>query len=466
MQIRSHSGVLVVLLLASCGTDPSSDTPEPNGIIEIVTPRNGARNLSGAVIITASVADSVAVAGVQFQLDGADLGGEDVVAPYDVILPATADYASGQHVIRARVRDVSNHLSPWATSAVEFGGNVSLPLGFVRTTFVPTLPSLATAMAFAPDGRLFICLQDGELRVVKNGALLSQPFVTVPTSANGERGLLGVAVHPGFASNGWVYVYYTSSQGGTHNRISRFTADGDTAETLETVLVDLPNLSGATNHNGGALHFGADGMLYVAVGDNADGGSAQSLSTPLGKMLRLNDDGTAPSDNPFFGTATGLNQAIWALGLRNPYTFAVEPGSGRIFINDVGQSTWEEINEGIAGANYGWPATEGPTSQPAFTSPLYAYQHSSGLVRGIAIVGGTFYQPSVANFPSSYAGSYFFADYAGGWIHRLEPAGNTVSIFAHMPGGQTDLRVGPDGALYSLAMTGGTWGVERISFGP
>lgn len=458
--------ILALGLLAACGTDPSQEHPQLNGTIEIVSPENGTANLSGAVTITALVADSVPVAGVQFQLDGVDLGGEDSAEPYAVTLPATSVYSSGQHVIRARLRDTSNNLSPWVTSTVEFGGNVALPQGFVRTAFVPSLPSLATTMAFAPDGRLFICLQDGGLRVVKNGVLLPQPFVTVPTSANGERGLLGVTFHPNFTNNGWVYVYYTSAAGGVHNRISRFTAAGDTAETLETALVDLPNLSGATNHNGGALHFGSDGKLYAAVGDNATGSNAQSMSTPFGKMLRFDDDGAIPADNPFFGTTTGVNRATWALGLRNPYTFAVEPATGRILINDVGQSTWEEINEGFPGVNYGWPASEGPTGNPDFTSPLFAYQHNSGFVQGIAIVGGAFYEPPVANFPASYFGSYFFADYAGGWIHRMEPGGNTVSIFARIPGTQTDLRLGPDGALYSLASIGGTWGVERISFGP
>jgi glucose/arabinose dehydrogenase len=456
---------ITILLFGGCGTDPSPGGPSPNGVIEIVAPEDGTANLSGLITVEAAVAESVSVAGVQFQLDGVDLGTEDPDSPYTTTLP-TAGYASGQHVLRARVRNTAGSFSPWAVSTVEFGGTVALPQGFVRTTFVPSLPSLATTMAFAPDGRLFICLQDGALRVVKNGVLLSQPFVTVPTSANGERGLLGVTFHPDFASNGWVYVYYTSGTGGAHNRISRFTADGDTAETVETVLVDLPNLSGATNHNGGALHFGVDGKLYAAVGDNAAGGNAPNLNTTFGKILRFNDDGTIPSDNPFYNATTGLNQAIWARGLRNPYTFAVEPGTGRILINDVGQGSWEEINEGTPGADYGWPATEGPTNDPSFSSPLFAYRHDTGFVQGIAVVGGAFYQPATADFPATYIGSYFFADFTGGWIHRLEPVGNTVSIFARIPGLQTDLRLGPDGALYSLAEIGGTWGVQRISFGP
>lgn len=124
----------------------------------------------------------------------------------------------------------------------------------------------------------------------------------------------------------------------------------------EVVLLELNNLS-ATNHNGGALHFGRDGKLYAAVGENAVTSNAQTLNNLLGKILRINKDGSIPADNPFYDSTTGDNRSIWALGLRNPFTFAVHPNSGRIFINDVGQSSWEEINEGVAGANYGCPQT-------------------------------------------------------------------------------------------------------------
>src|SRR5437762_14052076 len=166
----------------------------------------------------------------------------------------------------------------------------------------------------------------------------------------------------------------------------------------EFILVDLDNLSGAGNHNGGAIHFGSDGKLYVAVGDNANRANSQTLSNRLGKILRLNSDGSIPTDNPFFNTAQGANGSIWALGLRNPFTFAFQPGTTRMFIHDVGQSTWEEINDGIAGSNYGWPVTEGPTNNPSFRSPIYFYQHDIGC----AIVGGAFYNPPVLQFPSSY----------------------------------------------------------------
>jgi glucose/arabinose dehydrogenase len=447
------------------GGGPDTEAP----ILAFTSPIDGTTGLSGLLSITADASDNVGVAGVRFQVDGVALGLEDTAEPWTATLPSTAVYTSGQHIIRAQARDASGNLSPWIASAVEFSDNATLPAGFVRTPYVSGLPSLATSMAFAPDGRLFIAIQSGELLVFKSGALLAQPFVTVPTTASGERGLLGVAFHPQFATNGWVYVYYTSAVGGAHNRISRFTADGDTALTAETTIADLPNLSSATNHNGGAIHFGSDGKLYAAVGDNANGVLAPDLNSPFGKMLRFNDDGSIPADNPFFNTTTGLNQAIWARGLRNPFTFSFQPGTGRMFINDVGATNWEEINEGTAGANFGWPSTEGATTNPSFTTPVYAYPHPhiGGLVVGNAIVGSAFYNPGTGNFPAEYVGSYFFGDLSNGWIHRLDPAaGNGVYIFAQIPGIQTDLRVGPDGALYSLSDLGPSWGVYRFSFGP
>jgi glucose/arabinose dehydrogenase len=337
-----------------------------------------------------------------------------------------------------------------------------LDSGFTDTTVVSGI-SNPTAMAFAPDGRLFVAQQTGQLRVVKNGALLSQPFLTLSVDSAGERGLLGLAFDPAFSSNQLIYVYYTTTSGGTHNRISRFQANGDVAVAgSETVLVNLPTLSSATNHNGGALHFGNDGKLYVAVGDNATGSNAQSMSIVFGKMLRFNSDGSIPSDNPFFTSTSGLNRAIWALGLRNPFTFDVRRTTGAILINDVGNSAWEEVDVGGSGRNFGWPTTEGTTTNPAFTSPLFVYPHSSGTDGGCAITGGAFYDPSSVQFPASYVGKYFFADFCNGWMRKLDPATGTATVFATGLNAVVDLRVGPEGALYYLARGSGSIG--KISF--
>jgi glucose/arabinose dehydrogenase len=342
-------------------------------------------------------------------------------------------------------------------------GAATVPAGFTETPFASGLTN-PTAMAFAPDGRLFVCLQGGQLRVIKNGALLPTPFLTVSVDSSGERGLLGVAFDPNFSVNNFVYIYYTTSTAPVHNRVSRFTANGDVAVGgSEVPILELNNLSSATNHNGGAIHFGLDGKLYVAVGDNANGANSQTLTNLLGKMLRINPDGTIPTDNPFFNSTSGNNRAIWAIGLRNPFTFDFHPTSGRMFINDVGEVTWEEINDGIAGSNYGWPNSEGPTTNPSFRGPIFAYQHGTGPTTGCAVTGGVFYNPSTQQFPSTYVGNYFFADLCSGWIRRLDPANsNTVSPFASGIPSPVDLKVGPDGSLYYLAR--GNSSIFKISY--
>ena len=344
----------------------------------------------------------------------------------------------------------------------------TLPTNFVESQFASGLTN-PTAMAFAPDGRLFVCQQGGQLRVVKNGALLATPFVTLTVDSNGERGLLGIAFDPNFATNNFLYVYYTATSPAIHNRVSRFTANGDVALAgSEVAILDLNNLSGATNHNGGAIHFGPDGMLYVAVGENANSANSQSLSNRLGKILRINSDGTIPANPTTFpgiaGSTSGLNQAIWAVGLRNPFTFTFNPSSGRMFINDVGQSAWEEIDDGIAGSNYGWAICEGFCAPPNanFRDPLFEYGHGSSATTGCAITGGAFYNPTTVNFPSDYIGKYFYAEFCTGWIRRFDPGTGTDTAFATGISSPVDLIVTADGSLFYLAR--GTGIVFRVRF--
>ena len=435
----------------------SGDNQPP--LATLTAPANLSTGLSGTITLAATASDNVAVAGVEFQIDGAPIGAEDTSAPYRASLNA-AGYPAGQHVLRARARDSSGNVSAWASATVNFGGNRAVPQGFTKTDDWVGNICCATAFTQSPDGRFFIALQAGELRVVKDGALLDTPFHLFTTDPNGERGLLGVALHPEFALNGFVYIYYTTPDGGTHNRISRLVANGDVSIGGETVLVDFPPLSSATNHNGGGLRFGPDGKLYVGVGENANAALAQDLSSPLGKMLRFNDDGSIPGDNPFFDTQAGLAQAVWAYGLRNPFTFAFQPGTGRMHINDVGQGQWEEIDLGARGANYGWPLSEGPDGVEAgITGPLFAYAHEAaappgsgpgGFLTGFAIAGGAFY-PGVGPFPPAYRGQYYFADYALNFVARMDMAnGNAVYAFAQLSDNPVDMRVGLDGALYVL----------------
>ncbi|MDF2439193.1 MAG: hypothetical protein JWN98_177 [Abditibacteriota bacterium] len=325
-------------------------------------------------------------------------------------------------------------------------------------------------MAFAPDGRLFVCQQAGRVRVVKNGVLLPANFATVTTHYIGERGLLGLAFDPDFATNGFLYVYYTVPANGSvpaHNRVSRFQASAanpDVSTGSETILFELDPLGDSYNHNGGALHFGNDGKLYVAVGDNVVSANAQQRNSLFGKILRINKDGSIPTDNPTFSEAPSQARygSVWAIGLRNPFTFAFQRSNGRLFINDVGAGSWEEINDGVAGSNYGWPTTEGPTGDARFRAPLYAYGHGSNADQGFAITGGVFYEAT--QFPTQYRGQYFYQDYVSGWIRVLNPANNATTQFAAPRSdiSAVDLDTGPDGSLYYLSL--GKGGVYKITY--
>jgi hypothetical protein len=230
-------------------------------------------------------------------------------------------------------------------------------------------------------------------------------------------------------------------------RVSRFTAAGDRAEDgSERVLLegdDQTKLGGSVpaGHQGGALHFGVDGKLYIAIGEQTAETPAQSLTTFQGKILRICADGTIPSDNPFADRTSGKYRAIWAMGLRNPFTFAVRKSNGELWINDVG-GKFEEINVGVAGMNFGWPAVEhGPTADQRFRGPFYFYPQSS-------IAGGDF---APADWPNDFGGRYFFADFVHGWVKSLNPDhADEVRIFAEGLRRPVDLRFAPDGSLYLL----------------
>lgn len=225
--------------------------------------------------------------------------------------------------------------------------------GFTVTTIART-PDIRQphAIKFAPDGRLFLLEQNqGDVRVVQNGQLIAGNFLHLDVQTGGSRGLLGITFAPNFAANGYVYISYTTNAGGfVHNRVSRFTSSGNAADpTSEVVLFEGLDLEDKTMHYGGDLNFGPDGKLYISVGDRLGLQVAQQLNTTWGKMLRLNKDGTIPSDNPFYGQTTGLNRAIWALGLRNPFKFMFQPicllARGRFGGRDAGTG----VPSGITG---------------------------------------------------------------------------------------------------------------------
>jgi glucose/arabinose dehydrogenase len=342
----------------------------------------------------------------------------------------------------------------------------------------PAANSLSAPTAIVPildSGRALVLEKGGAVRILQaDGTMLTTDALALEVCTDSEEGLLGAAVDPGFASNGFVYLYYTHDAGncasstGRFNRVSRFKMIGNTLEAAsELVLLDNMNIP-AGNHNGGDLHVGNDGDLYVSVGDGGTNprgsgpSAAQDLSLLNGKILRITPSGGVPVDNPFVGVSGAASCAsagisasistkcteIYDYGLRNPFRFAFDPNMSttRFFINDVGQSTWEEVDDGGNGLNYGWDSREGfcntgssntcPSTPVGFTDPLTTYNHSSGCT---FITAGAFIPNGI--WAPTYDGGYLFADGGCGKVFLMTSA-ETVDYntpFAQTNGLITDM---------------------------
>lgn len=392
--------------------------------------------------------------------------------------------------------------------------SAAVPAGFVDE-LVERVPA-PTALAFTPDGRMLVTTQSGELRVIKGAQLLPQPALTLGSQvcSNFERGLLGVAVDPQFSSNGHIYLFYTHNKHGACptnqpdnpnnpvNRVSRFRMEGDVVVPgSEVVLVDnMTSRNG--NHNAGDVQVGKDGYLYISIGDGGVSDDATRRDLLAGKILRVNRaDGTPAEGNPWAaepgarrcGDPAGVPPGdgpcaeTFAHGLRNPFRMAFDPDAGgtRFFINDVGQNTWEEIDEAAIGADYGWPGREGPCQRgqvcgppfaepPGLTNPIFAYNRSRYSPSCASITGGAFV-PQGSGWPSAYLGAYLFGDYVCGRIFRLSASAAAgfaydAADFATGLGGSSavHMRFGPapDGpTLYYTTYAGGGE-VRRIDYAP
>lgn len=295
--------------------------------------------------------------------------------------------------------------------------------------------------------------------------MVSTPLIdfSIKVDSWNERGLGGICLDPDFSSNGYLYVYYTAKDP-SHNRVSRLTVIGDTAAAeSEQIILEIDNLSSTGWHNGGGICFGKDGKLYVATGENADGENAQNPNNLLGKLLRLNRDGSIPSDNPNYQQYSGRNRAIVALGFRNPFAVSVQAQTGLIYLNNVG-AKYEEIERYDSdvtpqSVNYGWPKIDGPCGrQPApsdYRDAAYAYDHGSG--EGTALCGGDFYafnKLGGEEFPASYQGFYFFSDYRG-WIKCIDPLNPSNRLdFADKIDRPIDVEFAPDGSMWYIARAG------------
>jgi glucose/arabinose dehydrogenase/N-acetylneuraminic acid mutarotase/endonuclease YncB( thermonuclease family) len=360
-----------------------------------------------------------------------------------------------------------------------------------------------TAFTFLPDGRVLVAEKAGRVLMVKNGAVLPAPFVNLTDRVNAywDHGLLGIATDPNFATNGFVYFLYTFENdaedfsGSKTQQLLRVKAVGDTASTSPadmTVILGrnvgescdlfpagsdcIPAHS--ANHAIGALRFGSDGSLFVSIGDDTtynvvddDALRAQDRNVLTGKVLRISPaTGAGFTSNPFFGLTGNINATsskVWAYGLRNPFRFGLRAGDNLPLIGDVGWNTFEEVNVGVAGANFGWPCYEGSGRQPGYelrpgcqpvyaqvppaVAPVYFYDHTGG---GASITGGAFYN-GVA-YPEQHRGAYFFGDYVRGWIRYLRLDANSNLVpgtpvdFATQSGGPVDIQAGPDTNLYYL----------------
>ena len=352
--------------------------------------------------------------------------------------------------------------------AIALAGPVraAIRAGFEEHVVADSLDS-PVRLAFGPGGRVFVCEQAGRLRVVRDKRLLARPFVTVPTRAFEEEGLLGVAVDPAFARSKRVYVLYTALAPTRHNVIAWYAASGDTAVGEGTIVYEFDTHL-VHQHVGGALRFGPDGFIYASSGECGDENLVHSLASTAGKLVRIDRDGRIPRDNPFRTATRGRHGAIWARGFRNAFAFDFLPGTKRVFVNDVGGSRYEEVNDVAAGDDLGWPFVEGPGTAAGSRSPRHAYSHD----HGCAITGGAFYAPAAparASFPREWHGGYFYSDYCTReirWLAASGPARDRAFGPTLVPG-PVDLGVAADGALWYLARgnsapTGGpgsAWGV-------
>jgi glucose/arabinose dehydrogenase len=379
---------------------------------------------------------------------------------------------------------------------------VSLAGGFSVETVASGL-NFPTSFAFLPDGRILIAEKQGVVKVYKNGALLTTPLLDIRDHVNDywDHGLLSIAPDPNFATNGYLYLLYTYENdalqyNGTKTaRLTRVTVSGDTAAPATETAI-LGTVVGATcnafpagtdcissdgpSHSIGDIKFAADGTMFLTVGDSASFNvvddnalRAQNLDLLAGKLIHITTSGAGVPSNPFWnGNASSNRSKIWAYGLRNPYRMTLRSPTNTPVMGDVGWDTYEEVNVGVAGGNYGWPCFEGPVVQPGYQpktvcqtlyslgssavkSPLVSWSH---LGTSSAVTGGPFYTGTL--YPVQYQGSYFYGDYSQGWIRtlRLDSSNNLAGgpyDFAYAADGPVNIQIGPDQLIYYIAINTG-----------
>ncbi len=444
--------------------------------VAITSPAPNAQ-VTGIITLTAQTSDETT--GIQFFVDGSAVGAEDTATPFTANWDTRAA-SGGAHTITARAHDANGNTTVSNPVVVNVVNGDTF-----QNEILATGLNLPTAMKFLPDGRMLVAELAGKIRILSAPytTVDPTPFLQITTGGAGvQEGIFDLALDPNYSVNHYFYIYYTATTG--HDRLSRFTANASSTGTVagsEFVMYEDPTFLQSDEHHGGAIVFGNDGKLYFTTGEHFQGTPAQDLTSPYGKVHRINMDGTVPTDNPYYDGAGPHWDSIWAIGLRNPYRAYYDAPTGRLLIGDVGGNEYttaqEEVDLGAPGANYGWPNCELGTCNQGYTPALYAYAHAG---RDASITGGFVYHGNgLPNaFPAGFEGSYFFGDYAQNWIKRLtfDPSGNTVTgVFNFEPasgvldgpyGDIVYLTEGPEGSLYYLDLgysdTSGTFGISKI----
>lgn len=305
------------------------------------------------------------------------------------------------------------------------------------------------AFALAPDGAAYVCEQGGRLRVVRGGRLAPRAVVQLAVDDRGECGLLGVAVDREFSRTRRLFLVYTPAASETRVTVASLEVAADTMRAGSLKVLFRGDPLAGTVHAGGAIAIDRSGCLLVGIGDGDDERAAASLHSSQGKLLRIHRDGRIPSDNPLLRVTQGAHRAIWARGLRNPFTIGVHPRSGRVHVNDVGHESFEEVNEPVAGAHLGWPLFEGPSAHAGYLPPRHAYPHAEGC----CITAGGFYASEHRSLPLPWRDGWFFSDFCTGDLRWLSPgpAGRIRRLGPLPSPGPVAMAVAADGALWVLA---------------
>jgi glucose/arabinose dehydrogenase len=463
-------GLTVVLAggLLACGSDDGGGggIQEPGAVASVTVTAPTTSIPAGQTVqlsATALDANGNPVADQTFQWSTGDASVATVSS-----LGLVTGIAEGSTPIQATTDGVSGSVTISVTPVLG-GGPVTLALQQVISGL--KFPLYLTAPP--GDPRLFVLEKAGRIQLIKNGALVAEPFLDIRArvaSEAGEQGLLGLAFPADYATTGRFFVHYNGRDG--LNRVSRLqvSADPDRADPTsesEVLAVSQPGVA----HNGGQLLFGADGFLYIGLGDGDDDdhGRGQSRADLLAAILRI-DVSTSPyavpADNPFVGVADAQPE-IWSYGLRNPWSFSFDPTTGDLYIGDVGEAHWEELDYASAaegagrGVNYGWSVMEGrhclrrECDQTGLVPPVLEYPHTEGC----SIIGGYVYRGAAI---PNLAGTYFYADYCAGWVRSLKMVGGAPTELTEWPelkpGGQiTSFGQDAAGELYVVTQQGGVY---------